>query len=332
MSRCYLVTGAAGFIGKSLPLSARCRAHRAWHRQSQRRLRSTAQALAIDRVKRLSAFSIPPPESHEFFRPRAIVQAPDGGSISTASGSPLAAVFNLAARAGVQPSVDDPFVYLRANAHGTLNLLELCRRYSVPKFLLASTSSLYGAHNAVPFSEDADTNRPLSPYAASKKAAEAMAFSYHHLHKDRRQRPPLLHRLRSGRPPRHERLPFHSAHRRGRTDHRLRRRPAGARLHLRGRHRPRHHRGGKTFSLSKSSTSAATVSPPSSASSSKFRRSSVTGPSSIIARPIRPTFQPPGPKSKKQIVCSIGRRKSHSVKVCAGPSPGTKTIAASPYN
>ena len=77
----------------------------------------------------------------------------------------------------------DPWVYLRTNAEGTLNVLELCRRHGVKKFVLASTSSLYGAHNTVPFSEDADTSRPLSPYAASKKAAEAMAFTYHHLHK-----------------------------------------------------------------------------------------------------------------------------------------------------
>jgi UDP-glucuronate 4-epimerase len=59
----------------------------------------------------------------------------------------------------------------------------LCRQHGVRKFVLASTSSLYGAHNPVPFSEDSDTSRPLSPYAASKKAAEALTFTYHHLHK-----------------------------------------------------------------------------------------------------------------------------------------------------
>jgi nucleoside-diphosphate-sugar epimerase len=58
----------------------------------------------------------------------------------------------------------------------------LCRRFGVTKFLLASTSSLYGEHNPVPYREDADTNRPLSPYAASKKAAETLAYTYHHLH------------------------------------------------------------------------------------------------------------------------------------------------------
>ena len=89
---------------------------------------------------------------------------------------------NLAARAGVRPSVANPWVYYQANCLGTLNLLEMCRRSGVRKFLLASTSSLYGRHNPTPYREDADTNRPLSPYAASKKAAETLAFTYHHLH------------------------------------------------------------------------------------------------------------------------------------------------------
>ena len=95
---------------------------------------------------------------------------------------PYAAVVNLAARAGVRTSVSNPWVYYQANCDGTLNLLDLCRRFHVPKFLLASTSSLYGVHNPLPYREDADTNRPLSPYAASKKAAETLAYTYHYLH------------------------------------------------------------------------------------------------------------------------------------------------------
>ena len=66
---------------------------------------------------------------------------------------PFAAVLNLAARAGVRPSVADPWVYFRTNTDGTLNLLELCRRFGVKKFVLSSTSSLYGAHNPIPFAE-----------------------------------------------------------------------------------------------------------------------------------------------------------------------------------
>jgi nucleoside-diphosphate-sugar epimerase len=95
---------------------------------------------------------------------------------------PFDAVVNLAARAGVRLSVEDPWVYISTNITGTLNLLELCRRHGVGKFVLASTSSLYGGSNPVPFREDADTDRPLSPYAASKKGAEALCFTYHHLY------------------------------------------------------------------------------------------------------------------------------------------------------
>ncbi len=93
------------------------------------------------------------------------------------------AVINLAARAGVRYSVENPWVYLDTNVTGTLNLLELCRTRGVNKFVLASTSSLYGAHNSLPYHEEADTSRPLSPYAASKKAAEVLCYTYHHLYR-----------------------------------------------------------------------------------------------------------------------------------------------------
>ncbi|HEX3998208.1 MAG TPA: NAD-dependent epimerase/dehydratase family protein [Pirellulales bacterium] len=109
-------------------------------------------------------------------------RAKDAAEPQSVSAGPFAAALNLAARAGVRPSVADPWVYFQTNADGTLNLLEMCRRFGVPKFVLSSTSSLYGGQNPIPFAEDADTNRPLSPYAASKKAAEAISYTYHHLH------------------------------------------------------------------------------------------------------------------------------------------------------
>lgn len=90
------------------------------------------------------------------------------------------AVLNLAARAGVRYSIENPHVYLETNAHGTLNLLELMRAFGVPKLVLASTSSLY-AGRPMPFHEDDSVNTPISPYAATKKAAEVMAYTYHHL-------------------------------------------------------------------------------------------------------------------------------------------------------
>ncbi len=91
------------------------------------------------------------------------------------------AVVNEAARAGVRYSLENPFVYLSTNAGGTLNLLELCRQCGTAKFVLASTSSLY-AGLETPFREDLPVNTPISPYAASKKAAEALAYTYHHLY------------------------------------------------------------------------------------------------------------------------------------------------------
>lgn len=99
-----------------------------------------------------------------------------------ADASPIDGVINLAARAGVRQSVENPWAYVDTNTTGTLNLLEACHNAGVKKFLLASTSSLYGKDNEIPYSEDADTNKPLSPYAASKKAAEALCYTYHHLY------------------------------------------------------------------------------------------------------------------------------------------------------
>ena len=91
------------------------------------------------------------------------------------------AVINLAARAGVRYSMVDPHVYMTTNAMGTLNLLEEMRHRGTKKMVLASTSSLY-AGQAMPFNEDLPVNTPISPYAASKKAAEVMAYSYHFLY------------------------------------------------------------------------------------------------------------------------------------------------------
>jgi len=91
------------------------------------------------------------------------------------------AIFNLAARAGVRYSIEDPHVYLRSNAQGALNLMELMHRHGCGKLVLASTSSLY-AGQPMPFREDLPVEKPLSPYAASKKAAEVLSYTYHHLY------------------------------------------------------------------------------------------------------------------------------------------------------
>ena len=94
----------------------------------------------------------------------------------------FAGVINMAARAGVRTSVKDPWLYVESNTIGTLNMLEICRETGTKKFIIASTSSIYGKNPPYPTPELADSSEPLQPYAASKKGAEAMAHAYHHLY------------------------------------------------------------------------------------------------------------------------------------------------------
>ncbi|MBN2021258.1 MAG: GDP-mannose 4,6-dehydratase [Pirellulales bacterium] len=177
----YLVTGCAGFIASQV---------------ARRLLDAGHRVVGLDNLNdaydpRLKAWRLAQLQAMPGFSFRQLDIADhralagwfeDEARASGEDGPPFVAVVNLAARAGVRASVENPYVYYQANCDGTLNLLELCRRFGVPKFLLASTSSLYGRHNPVPYREDADTNRPLSPYAASKKAAETLAYTFHHLH------------------------------------------------------------------------------------------------------------------------------------------------------
>jgi len=91
-------------------------------------------------------------------------------------------IFHIAAKAGVRPSIADPGGYCRVNVAGTLNLLELSRKYRIGKFIFASTSSIYGNNKKVPFAETDPVDHPISPYAATKKAAELLCHTYHHLY------------------------------------------------------------------------------------------------------------------------------------------------------
>jgi nucleoside-diphosphate-sugar epimerase len=94
----------------------------------------------------------------------------------------IEAVIHLAARAGVRQAVEHPEIYLQTNANGTLNILEYCRKNGIKKLVMASTSSIYGANPPMPTDEESDSSRPLQIYAASKKAAEVIAYTYHHLY------------------------------------------------------------------------------------------------------------------------------------------------------
>jgi len=91
-------------------------------------------------------------------------------------------VIHLAAMAGVRNSVKFPLLYEEVNVRGTLNLLELASRHAVRNFVLASTSSVYGASKEIPFKEDNAAMKPLAPYPATKRSCELLAHVYHHLH------------------------------------------------------------------------------------------------------------------------------------------------------
>jgi len=91
-------------------------------------------------------------------------------------------VCHMAARAGVRPSIEDPFVYIHSNIKGTTQLMELSHKYGVENFVFASSSSVYGGSKSTFFSEEENVDNPVSPYAASKKACELLAYTYHHLY------------------------------------------------------------------------------------------------------------------------------------------------------
>ena len=90
-------------------------------------------------------------------------------------------VVHLAARAGVRPSIERPALYADVNEVGTARLLELVRERGIPVFVFASSSSVYGNNEKVPFSEEDPVERPISPYAASKRAGELLCHAFHHL-------------------------------------------------------------------------------------------------------------------------------------------------------
>ncbi|MCX6037884.1 MAG: NAD-dependent epimerase/dehydratase family protein [Chloroflexi bacterium] len=92
------------------------------------------------------------------------------------------AIINLAARAGVRDSIEDPWAFMETNLTGTLNLLELARRKGIQKFVQASTAGIYGANPPLPTPETAESDHPLQPYAASKKSAEVLCHTYHFMH------------------------------------------------------------------------------------------------------------------------------------------------------
>jgi UDP-glucuronate 4-epimerase len=166
----YLVTGVAGFIA---------------NRVAEILLQSGHNVMGIDNLNdaydvRIKEYRLRKLESYANFTFKRLDIA-DKEAVFSLDGAEFAGIINLAARAGVRPSVENPWIYYDTNLSGTLNLLELCRRNAIPKFILASTSSIYGLNAPLPTPETADSDHPLQPYAASKKAAEVLCYTYHSL-------------------------------------------------------------------------------------------------------------------------------------------------------
>ena len=168
----YLVTGAAGFIG--------------W-KVCEHLLAEDHSVVGVDnlndaydqRLKQWRLAQLQPRQNFVFQR-LDICNATELESVFSARR--FDAVFNLAGRGGVRQSVLTPREYYESNVLGTLSVLEMCRKFKIGKLVTASTATVYGANALAPFREDASTDKPLSPYAASKKAAETLCYSYHHLY------------------------------------------------------------------------------------------------------------------------------------------------------
>ena len=168
----YIVTGAAGFIGA---------------RVSQLLIAEGHRVIGIDnmndaydvRIKNFRLKSLLEMDGFIFHK-KDIAKWEEVKSIAESSPQ-IDGVINLAARAGVRASTEVPFKVLSSNTTGVLSMLELCRYYDIPKIVQASTSSIYGENPPYPTPETAGSDYPLQAYAASKKGAEALCHSYHHL-------------------------------------------------------------------------------------------------------------------------------------------------------
>ncbi|HIE25540.1 MAG TPA: SDR family NAD(P)-dependent oxidoreductase [Anaerolineales bacterium] len=168
----YIVTGSAGFIGA---------------RVSELLIEEGHRVIGIDNMNdaydvRIKEFRLNPLlQLENFIFYKKDIANWDAVNAIAESNSPIDGIINLAARAGVRASTEVPFEMLSSNTTGTLAMLELCRHYSIPKFVQASTSSIYGENPPYPTPETANSDYPLQAYAASKKGAEALCHSYHHL-------------------------------------------------------------------------------------------------------------------------------------------------------
>jgi len=168
-----LVTGAAGFIGSHV---------------AERLLARGDAVIGIDNLndyypveyKRENVAILSKQPRFSFVEADICDRAAVGSAFSKAE---ISHVAHLAARAGVRPSIEDPFIYQDANVRGTLTVLDAARTAGVRNTVVTSSSSVYGNSTRIPFKEDdSATDRPISPYAATKKATEVLGYTYHSLY------------------------------------------------------------------------------------------------------------------------------------------------------
>ena len=165
-----LITGSAGFIGSHL---------------TERLLADGWQVVGVDNFDdfydpNIKRRNIAGCLENKNFR---LIQADirDGAAMEKAVAGDIDIIVHLAAKAGVRPSIEQPLLYADVNINGTLILLEAAKKNKIPKFIFASSSSVYGNNKKVPFSETDNVDFPISPYAATKKAGELICHTYHHL-------------------------------------------------------------------------------------------------------------------------------------------------------
>ena len=169
----FLVTGGAGFIGSHVCEQLLHEGHAVWTLDDLNP--SYSPAVKRENLAALSAHG----------RAFTFVEGDltDPGTVEgLLARTRFDQIIHLAARAGVRPSLEQPALYQRVNVEGTVNVFEAARRHGVQKVTLASSSSVYGVNAKVPFSETDPIFAPISPYAASKLACEALAHVYHHVH------------------------------------------------------------------------------------------------------------------------------------------------------
>jgi UDP-glucuronate 4-epimerase len=177
LSKCMLVTGAAGFIGSHVTLALLKRGDRVIGLDNLNSYYDPVRKRANLAEIRTAAG---PAAANFVFLEGDLRDAEQIDAILARD--QVAGIAHLAAMAGVRASVDDPKLYLDVNLTGTLNILQAAQRHKVAQIAFASTSSVYGTTTQIPFLETDTCDRPLAPYAASKRAAEMLGYTAHHLH------------------------------------------------------------------------------------------------------------------------------------------------------